>query len=168
MLALQISSMKIFMNQLLQTDAFDMFLLEEASLTAAVTYRIDGRINREFFKEEVPGSQSSPEPSWDFVPWADMRGLLFELIRGKRAPLSFKFVLHLKPESAAKVLEQAGDALAQQVEALVLTVRYENGRAQLTGGVSYRTFVMSQEAGTLWDRALSAYLSRKGIPFENL
>ena len=42
MIALQITSMKQFMSQLLAGDTFDVFLLEEATLTTAFTIQIDG------------------------------------------------------------------------------------------------------------------------------
>ena len=54
MLALQITSLKKFMSQLLATDTFDCFLLEEAMVKAANTVSIDGRINREFYIEGRP------------------------------------------------------------------------------------------------------------------
>ena len=54
MIALQISSMKQFMNELLTGEAFDIFLLEEATLTTDVTYQIDGHVNVEFFPVSEP------------------------------------------------------------------------------------------------------------------
>ena len=49
MTALQITSMKQFMNQLLVADAFEPFLLEEAVIGGASTFTIDGHVNREFY-----------------------------------------------------------------------------------------------------------------------
>ena len=52
MIALQIKEIKSFMGKLLGTECFDSFLLEEAVITTYNTFRIDGRINREFYSDE--------------------------------------------------------------------------------------------------------------------
>ena len=54
MIALQITSMKNFMNHLLVADTFDPFLLEEATVSTALTVTIDGHINKDFY----PGVQT--------------------------------------------------------------------------------------------------------------
>ena len=60
MLALHITSMKTFMNQLLAGDAFDCFLLEEAIISTANTYTIDGHINVDFYPMEERGTDCIP------------------------------------------------------------------------------------------------------------
>ena len=115
MLALQISSMKLFMNQLLATDAFDLFLLQEAVITTANTYTIDGRMNRDFFSKEELENGSCP---YEFQPWSEIRGLCFHLIKGKHTPLFFKFILQLNPQKAAALLKDHADAPAQVGDAL--------------------------------------------------
>ncbi len=166
MLALQITSMKAFMNQLLAGDSFDVFLLEEATVSTANTYTIDGHINTDFYPPEERGADCLP---YEFQPWSEIKGLCFNLIKGKHTPLYFKFVFHLKPEKAAALLAQQGsDIDISQVKALVLNIRYDGTKAILTTGTAYQTFIMSKEADNIWDRALIKYLSGKGIGFEEL
>lgn len=167
MLALQISSMKTFMQHLLNNDTFDIFLLEEASITTANTYTIDGHMNRDFFSaEELEAGEVCP---YAFAPWSDMRGLCFNLIKGKHTPLSFKFVLHLKPSQTEQLLKQENCSIsADQIKALVLTIRYDGGKAVLTTGSAYHTFLMTKEPELIWDKALTRYLDRKEIAFEVL
>ncbi len=166
MTALQVNSMKQFMAQLLTTEAFDIFLLVEASVSAANTVTIDGRRNKDFFPEEEASLQA---PGEAFTPWGNLKGLCYFLMKGKRTPLAFKFVFHLKPSLAEKLLKRDGAAETDSVQALVLTVRYNDGsKAILTTGVSYRTFVASKEAEGIWDRALERYLTQKGIATERL
>ncbi|MCM1065230.1 MAG: DUF5721 family protein [Eubacterium sp.] len=162
MVALQITSMKQFMNQLLAADTFDMFLLEEAVISAACTFTIDGRINREFFS----GGNGEPvELPYDFRPWNEVKGLCFDLIKGKRTPLFFRFVLHLMPEKAAALLsKENSDVDPSLVKALVLNIRYDGSRAVLTTGTAYHTFLLSKEPEAIWDKALMKYLEAKGIP----
>ena len=167
MLALHITSMKQFMNQLLVSDTFDIFLLEEAVITAANTYTLDGYVNREFYSPE--DFSSGQIPDYEYSPWSTMKGLCFQLIKGKRTPLSFRFIFHLKPVQALKLLEKANCSVdPSSIKALVLTIRYDGTKAVLTTGCAYHTFVMSKEAEQIWDKALTRYLSGKNIPYEML
>lgn len=163
MLALQITSMKAFMNQLLTGDAFDCFLLEEAVISTSNTYTIDGRINREFFSREKLENGVCP---YEFQPWKEAKGLCFHLIKGKRTPLYFKFVLHLMPDKAAAFLGEECDL--SPVKAFVLNIRYDGSSATLTTAAAYHTFLLSKEADLLWDKALLNYLSKREIPFQQL
>lgn len=173
MLALEITSMKNFMNQLLAADTFDIFLLEEAVISTANTFTIDGHINPEFFHAEdrenaaVP-SDASGRP-YDFRPWRELKSLCFDLIKGRRTPLFFRFVLHLMPEKAAALLESRGcDVEPSQVKALVLNIRYDGAKAVLTTGTALHSFLLSKEPDAIWDRALCQYLDGKGIGYERL
>lgn len=166
MLALQITSMKTFMNRLLVQDAFDDFLLEEASIATACTYSIDGHINSDFFAAE---ERENGLPAWEFQPWSEIKGLCFHLIKGKNTPLYFKFVLHLKPEKAAALLaKESSDADINLLKALVLTIRYDGTRAVLTTGTAFHTFVPGKDTDRIWDRAVAQYLSSCGVDCETL
>uniref|UniRef100_UPI0040565B17 DUF5721 family protein n=1 Tax=Acetatifactor sp. TaxID=1872090 RepID=UPI0040565B17 len=166
MTALQITSMKTFMNQLLVGDSFDSFLLEEAVISTANTYTIDGHINTDFYPAEERNRDNIP---YEFQPWSEIKGLCFHLIKGKHTPLYFKFVLHLKPEKVTALLEKENCSVdASQVRGLVLTIKYNGSKAVLTTGTSYHTFVLSKEPDTIWDKSLVKYLYGKEISFEEL
>lgn len=166
MLALQITSMKAFMNQLLAGDAFDIFLLEEAVISTANTYTIDGHMNMDFYPPEERDTAHVP---YEFQSWSEIKGMCFHLIKGKHTPVFFKFVLHLKPEQTASLLQkESSEIKPEQIKALVLTIRYDGTKATLTTATAYHTFVMSKEADILWDKALTKYLSAKGVSFELL
>lgn len=161
------------MSLLLASDTFDCFLLEEAVIGVASTITIDGRINREFFAGEEPedsGAFAGSKPqslSEEFRPWSELRGLCYDLIKGKRTPLFFRFTMHLAPEKAAALLARENcDVDPSQVKALVLNIRYDGSKAVLTTGISFHTFVLSKEPDAIWDNALAKYLSAKDIPFE--
>lgn len=161
MIALEIVSMKNFMNHLLSGDTFDIFLLEEACIHTANIYTIDGHMNVDFFPPEERDEAHLP---YIFRPWSEIKGLFFDLMKGKYTPLFFKFVLQLKPEHKNRLL----DSDHEQVKALVLNIRYDGSKALLTTGTSYHTFVMSREADLAWDAALCRYLTEKGIGYEKL
>ena len=138
MIALQITSMKNFMNHLLVADTFDPFLLEEATISTALTVTIDGHINKDFYPADERGEDCIP---WELQSFSKIKGLCFDLIKGKHTPLYFKFVLHMQPDKAAAIL---------------------------TTGCAYQTFTMDKSADTVWDKALKKYLDLKGISYEEL
>ncbi len=167
MLALKISSTKSFMNHLLVADTFDNFLMAESCISTANTYQIDGHVNKDFFSSESASETSLPP--YDFSEWKDMKPLCFNLIKGKHTPLFFKFVLHLKPEAVSKLLVAGGCTIpAEQIKALVLTIKYDGTQVVLTTGSAFQTFVMSKEPDTIWDKALQQFLARKNIEYELL
>lgn len=164
MQALQITNTKQFMSRLLTDTAFDIFLLEEATLSTASTFTIDGHINKEFYTpDEVD------ELPYDFLCWSEIKSLCFELIKGKRTPLYFKFVLHLKPEHIRSMLNRAGSSFDPSlIRAMVLTIKYDGEKVTLTTGSGYTTFVLDKEPDLLWDQAILKHLSANGISFEVL
>lgn len=167
MLALQITALKPFMNGLLAGDLFDAFLLEQASISTATTFTLDGRINRDFFSAEE-WADSALHP-YEFIPWKEIKGLCFNLIKGKRTPTHFQFVLHLMPEHAAAILEKGNAAAAADyVKAFVLTIRFNGESALLCTGTSLNTFVPDKEPERLWDHACHQYLCKKGIACESV
>lgn len=167
MLALQITSMKSFMNHLLVADTFENFLFAEATISTANTYQIDGHINKDFYSaEELSDPNCCP---YDFTQWKDIKPFVFNLIKGKRTPLFFKIVLHLNPANVGKLLAAGGCSIpAEQIKALVLTIKYDGTHAVLTTGSAFNTFIMSKEPDEIWDKAMVQFLSRKEIPFERL
>lgn len=166
MLAMQITAMKPFMNQLLAGDTFDIFLLEEATVSTANTYTINGHINVDFY----PVSERTPDRiPYELQPWSELKGLCYNLIKGRHTPLYFKFVFQLKPEQTKALLEKENLKPALlPLKSLVLTIKYDGGKAVLTTGTSYETFVMDKTADVVWDRNLAKYLSMKNISYDIL
>ena len=76
---------KDFMAKLLVSDVFDIFRLQEASLITSVTYNINGRLHPDFFSPEERENLTE-----EFISWAEMRPKLFELIKGRNTPVSFR------------------------------------------------------------------------------
>ena len=166
MTALQITSMKSFMNKLLASESFDIFLLEEAVIGTASTFTVDGHVNKDFYRE---AGDEEPAGLPEFRPWGEMRSLCFDLIKGKRTPLFFRFTLQLMPEKADELLRQENcDVEPNQVKALALNIRFDGSKAVLTTATSLHTFLPSKEPDTIWDRAMIKFLDREGISYEPL
>ena len=163
----QISDLKSFMNKLLLSDTFDCFLLEEGIIVTANTFQIDGHIRKEFYtKEEQEDETLCP---YDFSLWKDMRPLCFQLIKGKRTPLSFKFVLLLFPGHMGKLLEKGGFSdNGSLVRAFTLTIKYDGTHATLITGLSTNTFMMDKTPEQLWDEAFRKFMDNRQVSWEEI
>ena len=167
MLAIKIKDVKQFMAKLLSADTFDSFLLEEAQIHTFNTFTIDGHQNREFYtKEELEDPEKFP---YEYSMWKDIKGICFQLIKGKKVPTFMKIILHKKPEESYTLLEEAGVLeFAKLLKAFVVTVKYDGNGLLLTTGTSFSTFVMDKTPDLLWDQAFRKFLLEKGIEFEEV
>lgn len=164
MISLQIKVTKSIMNALLASECFDSFLLEEASVTTFNSFHIDGHVVKEFFTAD-----ELTEVNSDFSLWQDIRPFCFQLIKGKKTPVSFRVVLHAPGTLIERIAAdpECGVA-ANMIRALVLNIRYDNGHVVCVTGSAYTTFLMDKSAETLWDAYVRCMLSALNIDFEEL
>lgn len=167
MLAIRIKDVKVFMAKLLSTDIFDSFLLEEAQIHTFNTFTIEGRQNREFYtKEELEDPETFP---YEYSQWKEIKGVCFQLIKGKKVPTFMKIILHKKPEDAYTILEEGGTLeFAGSLKAFVVSIKFDSNGLLLTTGTSFSTFIMDKTPDMLWDKAFSKFLTEKGIEFEEV
>ena len=167
MIALKITNVKQFMGKLLASEAFDSFLLEEASISTYNTFIIDGHQNRDFYtSEEWEDKEIRP---FDFTTWKQIRPICYSLIKGTKTPSAFKFILHLMPDYLASILkEQDTTVTPQQIKALVLTVKYDGTTLTLITGTAFHTFIMDKSVDALWDSAVKGFLDKREINYEEL
>lgn len=165
MISFKIKNVKQFMGKFLTSESFDSFLVEEASVSTFNTFLIDGRQNRDYYTtEEWEDKEIRP---YDFTEWKTLRPFCYSLIKGRRTPAAFKFVLHLIPDYVPSVLKGGGtDITPQQIKALVLTVRYDENGLTLVTGTSLRTFLLDKSADELWDKAMARFLDKREIAYE--
>lgn len=162
MLALKIKENGNFMTRLLSSDTFDIFLLNEATLRMSVTWTVDGRINSSFFED-------SSDVRYKFEEWKNIRPRMRDLIKGKKAPVSFQIVLQLKPQLMEALFDKSGNSrLLSTVSSLILTVRMDEKGIVLISGISRSGFTPDKNADILWDKAVSRFLDRKEIAYEAL
>ena len=162
MIALQITNLKNFMSILLKQTSFDDFLLQEATLHMAISYVIDGHINRDFFADDISSETVIP----DFVSYAEVRPTLFELIKGKRTPIGFQLVLQLSPERSTILFPDGLSSHA--IKGLILNIRYDGTKVILTSGINYAAFSLDKTPELIWDEALKHFLDQAAIAFETL
>lgn len=162
MLALQITEIKSFMNQLFLGEAFDHFLLSEAVFVTFSTFRIDGRLQRDYYAPDEDGLTQSDGNGFAF--WRQIRPFCLELIRGKRTPLEFKIVFRLSRANVQKLVAQSGLSIsADDVDGLFLNLHFRPGTLGVTTGTSIRFFTLDKTLDQVWDDMVKKYLRRIGI-----
>ncbi|MBR4025987.1 MAG: hypothetical protein IKJ01_00330 [Lachnospiraceae bacterium] len=165
MICLQISEIKNFMNTLLRTETFDKFLLQEATITNAVTYTINGQLTKDFYTNEELKTLHLMDCR--FLPFSMLRKNCFDLIKGKRTPHSFRFVFLLSPEHLKKTVTAIGsNYTTDDISAIYMNLKYENHTLHLTTGVSYRIFSMDKTLENEWDKMVMKFLKQHGLVFE--
>ncbi len=165
MILCRMKDKKDFMGKLLAGECFDSFLLKEAVIHSFVPYQIDGRINKAFFSDEADDSSSIT--AYEYAQWKDIRPVCFDLIKGRRTPTKFVFVLYLKPEAMNAMFEKAGISASESlVQNLILNIRFEQGEISITTGVDYSGFTLDKSAEQLWDTTTRKFLDKKEIAYE--
>lgn len=165
MKAYKINELKIFMSRLLGSSVFDVFLLAEASITTYNTFFIDGRINKDFFTDNL--NDEIILPPYEFSMWQDMRSLCFDLIRGKRTPVGFKIVLHLKPELAGDLLHDKGSAVSlNDLKAFVLNIKYDGSELTCITATAFHTFIPDKTPDQIWDEYMIKFFNDNQINYE--
>ena len=165
MKAFQIKELKNFMTKLLATDIFDCFLLAEDTITTYNTFVIDGHMVKEFFTGDV--NDDATLSLQEFSEWKDMRSLCFDLIKGKRTPVNFKFILHLKSELIENILKQGESALSlSDIKSFVLNLKYDGSSLTCITGTAFHKFIPDKTPDRLWDEYVTEFFIEKEISFE--
>ncbi|MCQ2081532.1 MAG: DUF5721 family protein [Lachnospiraceae bacterium] len=151
MKAFSVESTKNFMKELLVGEKFDDFLLEEATIKTYNTFKIDGRILPEFYEDYEFG--------YEFSLWKNMKGICFDLIKGKQVPVGFHFVLQLAPEKVQQILRLGGSTTpADMVKSFTLNIKYQNNEITLVTATAFNTFIMDKTPDALWDNYIEQFL----------
>lgn len=167
MIALQLIDVKDFMNKLLCTDLFDHFLLPEASISTFVSYSIDGHLNSDFFSPEYEQYDLLKQTA--VTPFSLLRPMCFQLFKGTRTPLGFKFVFQLSPENQRRTVEKSGCPFrTEDITGMFLNLKFQDRRLTCTTGISYRVFSMDKSLEREWDRLITVFFKNHKIPFEVL
>jgi hypothetical protein len=118
-------------------------------------------MQKSFFSEE----ENIPE----YSSWKNLKNFCFSLIKGKKTPLSFKFIFSLSPENIARLIEQNHlDFRADQVQGLYLNIRYDGSSLQCITGTSLKTFSMDKSLEQTWDAFVQKFFAQKSIPWETV
>lgn len=165
MTSYKITELKAFMSRLLTGDCFDIFLLEQAVITTFNTFTIDGHMERDFFTSEE-WEDASIRP-YKFSVWSEIRPICFSLIKGKKTPVSMKYILRLKPEKMQQLLTSASLSIPDGfLDAFIVTIRYNENGMSCTTGVSFSNFLPDKTPERLWDKTFAQFLDKHGIVYQ--
>ena len=145
MVAYEIVDKKSFTKELFDGKLFDDFLLVSAEIITYNAFNIDGKIKKAYYSK-----------------WEVIRPVCFYLIKGKKLPVSFKFVLKLCEVAKDKFLKEK-EINNIPVSHLYINIRYEDNNIRCIGACSYNEFVIDKSAETKWDEYIKEYLVKAGI-----
>ena len=140
------------MNALLLHPAFDSFLFIEGDITTFNTFQFNGRLKKDFFSAEEKEALDDRE---------------YALIKGKRTPLGFHFVLSMSAPNIARLLEQEHLSFAPaDVQGLYLNFKYDGTKLSCTTGTSMNLFTLDKSLEQAWDKMAQRIFAKYEIPFE--
>ena len=162
MIALALPQVKECMAKLLLSDTFDPFYFIEGEIVTFNTFTLDGYLKKDFFEQEEA-------PEREYALWKDVREFCFSLIKGKRTPLSFKFVLGLSDSNIEKLLLQQGlDFKPQDVQGLYINLKYDGQKLQCITGTAMNLFTMDKSLEQAWNKMVQKFFAQKEIKYEVL
>lgn len=151
----QITDVKKFMSEMLLHDTFDGFTLSEATVKTAVSFVIDGKINPDFYDDE------SSLPEEPFVKYGQVREFFYEIIKGKRTPVYFKFVFHAPGELIEKLLSESDTGFTPiDINSLTLTATFKDGALTVLTGTNLSTFSLDKTIDQTWDKYVAGFLEQ--------
>jgi len=165
MIALELTDIKDFMNKLLRSEVFDHFLLQEGTITTAATYTINGQITKGFYSDEELAELHLE--GCRFLPFSMLRTNCFDLIKGKKTPVAFRFVFLLSPSNMEKTIAAIDSSYQpSDVTGMYINLRYQNQLLSLTTGIAYNVFSTDKTLEAEWDKMVIKFLKQNEIAFE--
>ncbi|MBE5944357.1 MAG: hypothetical protein E7258_05510 [Lachnospiraceae bacterium] len=148
----EIEDIKSYMNDLLSGDKFDSFYLYELRLKTSLDYYINGNLNKDFFDEDERAEKE------DYVSWGHIKPIVFELIKGKRLPISFKLILMFNKENIIRLVEMNNLPIKpEDITGLFMNIYYEAGKLVVTTGTSLKIFTLDKTLEHIWDDTVGKY-----------
>lgn len=162
MIALKLPEVKECMSRLLLSDTFDSFLFIEGEIVTFSTFSIDGFLKKDFFEKDMA-------PSRTYTLWKDIREYAFSIIKGKRTPLSFQFVLGLSEMNIERLLQQQQLTFQpHDVQGLYLNLKYDGQNLTCVTGTSMKLFTLDKSLEEAWDQMVQRFFLKKEISAEVL
>lgn len=145
-----VEEIKEFMNELLINEKYDSFYMFEARIRTALDYYINGKVNKEFYDDEVNVDE--------YICWKDIKNSVFNLINGDRMPISFKIILMFNRDNITRLIEMNNLPISpEEISALFMNIYYENDELTVTTGTSLKIFTLDKTLENLWDDSVGKY-----------
>lgn len=162
MIALEFKEVKECMTKLLLGESFDSFYFIEGEITTFSTFKMDGFLKKAFFDKEDC-------PERDYALWKEIREFCFSIIKGKKTPLGFQFVLGLSNPNIEKLLRQRElNFQPKDVRGLYINLKYDGAKLVCITGTSMNIFTMDKSLEQAWDEMVQKFFLQKELKFEEL
>lgn len=163
MIALNIADTKDFMQKLLIQKVFDQFYLLEGEVATFASFKIDGELNGAWYTSD----ETEVLEGRQYSLWSEIKPMAFQLIKGKKLPVHFRFVLQLSGVNTEWLLKKYHlEHLQEQLRGLYLNIRYQDQKLVCVTGLSFKTFVMDKTLERLWDETARQFMKQNGIIME--
>lgn len=165
MVSYSVSEVRKCMNELLCKNTFDFFLLLEATINTFATFNIDGHRLDDFYSDVELEKMDERD---SLMPYEMFREWCYNIIKGKKAPLSFQIVFAL-PCGIVEQIALANElAIAPNDMHLVAIFRFVDGNLTITTGTSMKQFSLDKSLEHAFDKWMFDFLSSAGIVFEKM
>ena len=162
MIALTIADVKKFMQQLLISNTFDNFLIQEASVTTYAHFHIDGLLHKDFFDSDKKESLQERE----YLYWKEIKEYIYNFIKGKRTPLNFKFTFCLSPQQTSDFFKAEAFSLdISFIRNLIFNLYFDGKNLTCTTATSYKQFVLDKSIDISWDIYTKKFFQEMQIAF---
>lgn len=149
-----------FIEALFRSERFDVFPLCEAPFRTAFSSEIDDRRNKDWYSAE----EEQKLDSEGSVCWGEARELVFQVIRGKKAPRAFHLVLYSNRQESTASLAESGSRLhPEEVSGFYWNSRHEEKTLRLVSGVSVMIPSGDKALEQPWDQATVARPRAMGL-----
>ena len=145
MVSFYIEDLKKFMSLLLAGNLFDNWEMVEAKAETFCEFHVNGRVKKEFFDTE------EREYLHEYTQWREVRPLFYEVIKGKKLPLTFS-VVFIAPREWIEGEEKR-----------LLQIRYTKQGCVLITGFSKTEFSLDKTKEQEWDEYVAKWLKEQGI-----
>lgn len=156
MITEKITDIKKFMSELLIKDTFNNFLVNEITITTFNTFHIDGFIKKDYYSNDEFQELNSPKLSF----WKALKPICYEIIKGKKTPLSFKIILSLtKYDISYFITKNNIDIPLENIDGLYVNIKYENNELVCITGTSLKIFTLDKSLEKAFDKHISDFIS---------
>lgn len=145
------TEIKDFMDKLLRGTVFDKLEVRNIELETLVKYEIKGNINPDYLSE---GENRF------FTKWSELKGYIFQLIKGHKKPKSLKIVFSLDDNALKSLDENAAAAF--------LNLSYENDKITGTTGTSQKGFSLDKKLDNAWEDMVIRFFNKNEILIKKL
>ena len=92
------------------------------------------------------------------------RHRIFDIIKGKRLPLSCKIVLGLSKQSISYLIAHNNSSFREEdIEGIYINILYDPKNLLITTGISYKNFSLDKSLEYAFDEYLVKFLKEKAV-----